>query len=88
MGFNPGSIFGPGGEGFQRMNIACPHSVVEEALNNLESGLHKKRCLKEYDKVLEKIGRLKQQYSKAAKHYNIKTKANHIIKNSVILITL
>lgn len=51
----------------------------EEALSNLESGLHnlkvtrKKRCLKKYDKVLEKIGRLKQQYSKAAKHYNIKT---------------
>jgi len=44
----------------------------EEALSNLESGLHKKRCLKKYDKVLEKIGRLKQQYSKAAKHYNIK----------------
>jgi len=44
----------------------------EEALTNLESGLHKKRCLKKYDKVLEKIGRLKQQYSKAAKHYNIK----------------
>jgi len=35
----------------------------EEALTNLESGLHKKRCLKKYDKVLEKIGRLKQQYS-------------------------
>ncbi len=36
LGFNPGSIFGPGGKGFQRMNIACPHSVVEKALNNLE----------------------------------------------------
>ncbi len=44
----------------------------EEALINLASGLHKKRCLKKYDKVLEKIGRLKQQYSKAAKHFNIK----------------
>ncbi len=36
LGFNPGSIFGPGGEGFQRMNIACPHCVVKEALSNLE----------------------------------------------------
>lgn len=36
LGFNPGSIFGPGGKGFQRMNIACPHSIVEKALNNLE----------------------------------------------------
>lgn len=36
LGFNPGSIFGLGGEGFQRMNIACPHSVVKEAIINLE----------------------------------------------------
>ncbi len=46
--------------------------LFEDALANLESGLHKKRCLKKYGKVLEKIGRLKQQYSRAAKHYNIK----------------
>lgn len=43
----------------------------EEALTKLDSGLNKKRCLKKYDKVLEKIGRLKQQYSKASKHYKI-----------------
>jgi transposase len=43
----------------------------EEALINLESGLHKKGCLKKYDKVLEKIGRLKQNYSKASKLYKI-----------------
>ncbi len=36
IGFNPGSIFGPGGEGFQRMNIACPQNVLKKALNNLE----------------------------------------------------
>lgn len=55
----------------------------EEALSNLESGLHKKRCLKKYDKVLEKIGRLKQQYSKAAKHYNIKTYKDEKSGNAV-----
>jgi transposase len=43
----------------------------EDAVRALESGLHKKGCLKKYDKVLEKIGRLKQQYSKVAKHYKI-----------------
>lgn len=36
LGFNPGSIFGRGGNGFQRMNVASPRSVVEKALNNLE----------------------------------------------------
>ncbi len=25
-------IFGLGGEGFQRMNVACPRSIVEEAM--------------------------------------------------------
>lgn len=57
----------------------------EEALTNLESGLHQKRRLKKYDKVLEKIGRLKQQYSKAAKHYNIKTYKDEKSGNAVKL---
>ena len=48
----------------------------EKAIGKLESGLHKKGCLKKYDKVLEKIGRLKQQYSKAAKHYKIEVSKN------------
>ncbi len=32
----------------------------ETAISKVQAGLHKKRCLKKYDKVLEKIGRLKQ----------------------------
>ena len=55
----------------------------EEALNSLESGLHKKRCLKKYDKVSEKTGRLKQRYSRAAKHYNIKTDKDEKSGNAV-----
>ena len=31
-----GPMFGAGGEGFQRMNIACPRSVLQEALERLE----------------------------------------------------
>jgi len=57
--------------------------LFEDALANLESGLHKKRCLKKYDKVLEKIGRLKQQYSKAAKHYNIKVSKDEKSGNAI-----
>jgi cystathionine beta-lyase len=30
-----GAIFGAGGEGFQRFNLACPRSVVEEAVSRL-----------------------------------------------------
>jgi transposase len=42
-----------------------------EELQKLSAGLSKKGCLKKYDKVVEKTGRLKQKYSKASKNYQI-----------------
>jgi len=36
LGLEDGFIFGPGGEGFQRINIACPRSLLSEALMRLE----------------------------------------------------
>ncbi len=36
VGLSPGELFGPGGEGFQRMNIASPRTVLVESLNRLE----------------------------------------------------
>lgn len=36
LGLVDGSIFGPGGEGFQRMNIACPKSIIADAMHRLE----------------------------------------------------
>ncbi len=30
-----GSKFGPGGEGFLRLNIACPRSLLEKALERM-----------------------------------------------------
>lgn len=35
VAMNEGSTFGPGGTGFMRMNISCPHSVLVEALNRI-----------------------------------------------------
>ncbi len=35
----------------------------EENLHKLDDGLHKKKCLKKYDKVMVKIGRLREKYS-------------------------
>jgi cystathionine beta-lyase len=32
VGFNPGIMFGPGGEGFMRMNIGCPVSTLIQGL--------------------------------------------------------
>jgi aminotransferase len=33
----PGTAFGECGEGFMRMNIACPTSVLEEAIERIKS---------------------------------------------------
>jgi cystathionine beta-lyase len=35
-----GEMFGSGGEGFQRINIACPKSILEKAFTQLESAIH------------------------------------------------
>jgi len=35
VGFSDGMIYGKEGEGFQRMNIACPRSVIEKALSQV-----------------------------------------------------
>lgn len=35
LGFVEGPVFGPGGDGFQRMNIGCPLSVLEKALQRI-----------------------------------------------------
>lgn len=39
LALDDGYIFGPGGEGFQRFNLACPRSLVTEALNRLEKAV-------------------------------------------------
>ncbi len=36
LGLNPGIDFGPGGEGFMRINVACPKSLLETALQKLQ----------------------------------------------------
>jgi len=36
VGFDDGPIFGSGGEGFQRANVACPRSILTKALKRIE----------------------------------------------------
>ena len=43
VGLDDGSIFGPGGEGFQRMNIACPRSILTKALTRIEKAVKELR---------------------------------------------
>ncbi len=35
VGLDHGFVFGPSGEGFERINIACPRSVLETALDRI-----------------------------------------------------
>jgi transposase len=43
----------------------------EAALQTLADGLHKKRTVKRYEIVLQRIGRLRQKYPRAAQYYDI-----------------
>ncbi len=42
LALNDGTMFGQEGEGYMRLNIGCPRSVLELALNNLKSAIDKK----------------------------------------------
>jgi len=39
LGLNEGRTFGTGGNGFMRMNVACPKSIIEKALLNLKEAI-------------------------------------------------
>ncbi|MDR1518091.1 MAG: pyridoxal phosphate-dependent aminotransferase [Dysgonamonadaceae bacterium] len=39
LALNNGTMFGPGGEGFMRLNVGSPRSVLEKALENLKKAI-------------------------------------------------
>ena len=48
----------------------------EEGLKKIETGLTKKNGTKVYEKVIERIGRLKERYSRTARHFEIAVEKN------------
>ncbi len=40
VALNQGKVFGPGGEGFVRMNLACSRSIVEKAAQQIRSAVN------------------------------------------------
>jgi cystathionine beta-lyase len=40
VGLDDGFLFGAGGSGFQRMNIACPRGILEEALGRIRDAVN------------------------------------------------
>lgn len=39
LGLSEGSMFGPGGEGFQRINFACPRKIIADSLEQLKKAV-------------------------------------------------
>ena len=39
LALNDGTVFGPEGEGFMRLNVGCPRSILTEALQRLEQAV-------------------------------------------------
>ncbi|MGM9770174.1 MAG: cystathionine beta-lyase, partial [Candidatus Cryptobacteroides sp.] len=39
LALNDGAMFGPGGDGFMRLNVASPRKLLEQALLQLEDAV-------------------------------------------------
>jgi len=39
VGLSKGAVFGPGGEGFVRLNFGCPRSLLAEGLERMRAAL-------------------------------------------------
>ena len=44
LALNDGEIFSPGGEGFMRLNVASPRSVIRRAMKQLENAVNECRA--------------------------------------------
>jgi transposase len=59
------------------------HVRLEEALNKLNAGLDKKGTVKNYTKILERIGRLREKNSRVAQDYRIEVIADDEKTNAI-----
>jgi cystathionine beta-lyase len=44
VGLNDGAVFGSGGEGFMRLNAACPRSLLEKGLKRIKNAVNTFHC--------------------------------------------
>ena len=59
------------------------HVRMEEALEKLDAGLNKKYTLKKYNKILERIGRLREKNRRVSQDYQIEVIADEDQKNAI-----
>ena len=58
---------------------------LEAALDHLAEGLHRKGRVKNYEKVLPRIGRLRQRYARVARYYDIRVEKDETGANAKAL---
>jgi transposase len=58
---------------------------LEAELQHLAGGLHQRRRVKNYEKVLTRIGRLRQRYSRVARYYDIRVEKDGASGNAKTL---
>lgn len=61
------------------------HGRLEAALTQLQAGLNQKGTVKNYVKVLERVGRLREKHSRVAQDYQIDVTPDEQHKNAVTL---
>ena len=44
LALNDGTMFGPGGEGFMRLNVGCPRAQLWQALDQLAEAVRQYTC--------------------------------------------
>lgn len=57
----------------------------ETSLQTLHDGLTKKGTTRRYDKIIERIGRMKEKYARVAQDYNIEVKADDEKLNAIAI---
>lgn len=63
--------------------ISKATSRYEMELEKLAAGLHKKRGIKKYEKILERLGRLKEKYKKVGQFYDVNVATDEPRKNVI-----
>jgi transposase len=58
----------------EKAMVAKARDRMEQELKKLHHGLRKKGCLKSYPKVLERVGRMRQHYTRVSKGFTITVK--------------
>lgn len=61
LALNDGTTFGLGGDGFMRLNVGCPRSILIEALDNLKNAIDKNKKVDNLFNVLNENSNLYQQ---------------------------